>query len=80
MLQKCNNVFTDSVSSKDGLKCESFTGIRSAFFSKHQITTVALSLFGPCEVVDRLLAENMALANFELYENPKTGGRHINID
>lgn len=50
------------------------------FFFKDQITTVAPSLVGPREVLGHLLAENMALDNFELYKNPKTGGRRINID
>lgn len=41
---------------------------------------MALSLVGPREVLGHLLAENMALDKFELYRNPKTGGRRINID
>lgn len=41
---------------------------------------MALTLFGPCEVLDHLLAENMALANCELYRNDKTGGRRVNVD
>lgn len=57
-----------------------YLDIRSSFFFKDQITTVALSLVGPREVLGHLLAENMALDNFELYKNPKTGGRRINID
>lgn len=55
-------------------------GYKIIIFLKDQITTVALLLVGPREVLCHLLAENRALDKFELYKNPKTGGRRINID